>query len=135
MSTVVGVGSSATPTALDRRGVIWGLVGVAVTVAITFLGSGGLEWFDAALVGYLFGVIFMVFGVLYRFVVWLRRPPTAMLNRRGWDAFRRHPLGNLAALSGLVATHLVGQGFIRHRSRSRWLAHQLVFWVASLPRW
>jgi nitrate reductase gamma subunit len=121
-----------TPSALDRRGVVWGLVGVAVTVAITFLGSGGLEWFDAALVGYLFGVIFMVFGVLYRYVVWLRRPPTAMLNRRGWDAFRRHPLGNLAALPGLVATHLLGQGFIRHRSRTRWLAHQLVFWGCIL---
>jgi hypothetical protein len=96
---------------------VWGLVGVAVTLAITFLGSGGLAWFDAALIGYLFGVIFMVFGVLYRYVVWLRRPPTAMLNRRGWDAFRQHSGRNLAALPGLVATHLLGQGFIRRRSR------------------
>jgi nitrate reductase gamma subunit len=126
------VGSSAAPTALDRRGVIWGLVGVAVTVAITFLGSGGLAWFDAALVGYLFGVIFMVFGVLYRYVVWLRRPPTAMLNRRGWDAFRQQPGRNLAALPGLVATHIVGQGFILRRSRTRWLAHQLIFWGCVL---
>jgi len=52
--------------ALDRRGVAWGLVGVAVTLAITFLGSDGLLWFDAALIGYLFGIIFMVFGVIYR---------------------------------------------------------------------
>jgi nitrate reductase gamma subunit len=125
------VGSAAS-TALDRRGVVWGLVGVAVTLAITFLGSGGLAWFDAALIGYLFGVIFMVFGVLYRYVVWLRRPPTAMLNRRGWDAFRQHPGRNLAALPGLVATHLLGQGFIRRRSRARWLAHQLVFWGCIL---
>ena len=35
--------------ALDRRGVAWGLVGVAVTLAITFVGSDGLLWFDAAL--------------------------------------------------------------------------------------
>ena len=48
--------------ALDRRGVAWGLVGVAVTLAITFVGSDGLLWFDAALIGYLFGIIFMVFG-------------------------------------------------------------------------
>ena len=74
----------------------------------------------------------MVFGVLYRYAVWLRRPPTAMLNRRGWDAFRPHPSGNLAALPGLVATHLLGQGFIRRRSRSRWIAHQLVFWGCVL---
>ena len=36
----------------------------------------------------LFGLIFAVFGVIYRYSVWLRRPSTAMLNRRGWDAFR-----------------------------------------------
>jgi hypothetical protein len=36
---------------LDRRGVAWGLVGVAITLAITFVGSDGLVWFDAALVG------------------------------------------------------------------------------------
>ena len=74
---------------LDRRGVTWGLVGVAVVLAITFVGSDGLVWFDAALIGYLFGVVFAVFGIIYRYTVWLRRPPTAMLNRRGWDAFRQ----------------------------------------------
>ena len=35
------------PAALDRRGVVWGLVGVAIVVAVTFLGSDGLVWFDA----------------------------------------------------------------------------------------
>ena len=62
---------------------------MGLTLALTFLGSDGLVWFDAALVGYLFGLIFAVFGVVYRYAVWLRRPPTAMLNRRGWDAFRQ----------------------------------------------
>lgn len=110
----------------------WGLIGVAITLAITYLGSGRLLWFDAALIGYLFGVLFMVFGVLYRYTVWLRRPPTAMLNRRGWDAFREHRGRNLLALPSLVATQLVAQTFIRRRSRSRWLAHQLVFWGCVL---
>lgn len=117
---------------LDRRGVVWGLVGVAITVALTFFGSGQLAWFDAALIGYLFGVIFMVFGVIYRYAVWVRRPSTAMLNRRGWDAFRQRRGHNLVALPSLVATHLLTQGFIRRRSRSRWLAHQLVFWGCVL---
>jgi nitrate reductase gamma subunit len=130
--TVAGVGTSVRPAALDRRGLAWGLVGVAVTLAITFFGSERLLWFDPALIGYLFGVIFMVFGVLYRYTVWLRRPPTAMLNRRGWDAFRQHRGRNLLALPSLVITHLLTQGFIRHRSRSRWLAHQLVFWGCIL---
>ena len=38
---------------------------MAVVVALTFIGSDRLVWFDAALVGYLFGVVFAVFGVIY----------------------------------------------------------------------
>jgi hypothetical protein len=117
---------------LDRRGVIWGLVGVVVVIAVTFVGSDGLVWFDAALTGYLFGVVFAVFGVIYRYRVWLRRPPTALLNRRGWDAFRQRKARNAAALPSLVATHLLAQGFIRRRSTIRWLGHQLVFWGCIL---
>jgi uncharacterized membrane protein len=52
--------------ALDRAGVWRGLVGVGVVIAITFVGSDRLVWFDAALTGYLFGVVFAVFGVIYR---------------------------------------------------------------------
>ena len=114
--TVRDVTRSVRSVPLDRRGVVWGIVEVAVTLAISFVGSDGLVWFDAALVGYLFGVVFMVFGVIYRYTVWVRRPPTAMLNRRGWDAFRRRRGHNLAALPSLVATHLLAQGFIRRRS-------------------
>lgn len=117
---------------LDRRGLAWGLVGVAVVLALTFVGSDGLVWFDAALVGYLFGTVFAVFGITYRYMVWLRRPPTAMLNRRGWDAFRARKGRNLADLPALVTTQLVTQGFIRRRSVSRWLAHQFVFWGCIL---
>jgi hypothetical protein len=112
--------------------VVWGLVGVAIVIAITFIGSDGLVWFDAALIGYLFGIIFMVFGVAYRYIVWIRRPPTAMLHRRGREAFTRRTGRNLAALPGLVTSHLLAQGFIRRRSRARWLAHQLVFWGCIL---
>jgi nitrate reductase gamma subunit len=129
---VARVNSAVRSPSLDRSGLAWGLVGVAVVVAITFLGSDGLVWFDAALVGYLFGVIFMVFGVIYRYRVWIRRPPTAMLNRRGWDAFRAAKVRNASALPALVGTQLLAQGFIRRRSRSRWLAHQLVFWGCIL---
>jgi hypothetical protein len=89
-------------------------------------------WFDAALIGYLSGTVFAVFGVVYRYAVWLRRPSTAMLNRRGWDAFRARKGRNLVALPSLVATQLLTQGFIRRRSRARWLAHQFVFWGCIL---
>lgn len=123
---------STSSVRLDRRGVAWGVVAVAMVLAMSFIGSDRLVWFDAALVGYLFGVVFAVFGVVYRYAVWIRRPSTAMLNRRGWDAFRQRKFRNAAALPSLVATQLLTQGFIRRRSRSRWLAHQLVFWGCIL---
>jgi len=119
---------------IDRRAATWGIVAVLVAVAIAVLGSGNLRWFDAALVGYLFGTLFAIFAVVYRYLIWLRRPPTARLNRRGWEAFRRpgRRARNALALPGLVATNLLLQRFISGRSRSRWLAHQLVFWGCVL---
>ena len=124
--------STHDPGPLDRRGVTWGIVGVAVVFAITVLGSDRLVWFDPALVGYLFGIVFAVFGVTYRYAVWLRRPPTKMLNRRGWEAFRQNKGRSVSTLPSLVVSQLLTQGFIRRRSRTRWLAHQLVFWGCIL---
>ena len=68
-----------TPTTLDRRGITWGAIAVAIALVLVVFGSAGLRWFDAALVGYLFGTLFAIFGVTYRYAVWLRRPPTAKL--------------------------------------------------------
>jgi hypothetical protein len=111
---------------IDRRAATWGVLAVLVALAIAVLGSGNLRWFDAALVA--------IFAVVYRYLIWLRRPPTARLNRRGWESFRRRGRRgrNAAALPGLVVSNLLVQSFIRSRSRSRWLAHQLVFWGCIL---
>jgi hypothetical protein len=121
-------------TRIDRRATAWGVGAVAAALAVVLIGSGSLRWFDAALVGYLFGTFFAIFAVVYRYCVWLRRPPTARLNRRGWEAFGRSGRRgrNLLALPGLVVSHLLLQGFIRHRSPARWAAHQLVFWGCVL---
>src|SRR5262245_5418640 len=119
---------------IDRRAATWGVLGVLVAIAVAVLGSGNLRWFDAALVGYLFGTLFAIFAVIYRYMIWLQRPPTARLNRRGWEAFRS-PGGrgrNALALPGLVLSNLLAQSFIRGRSRIRWVGHQLVFWGCVL---
>jgi len=125
-----------TPTTytLDRRGVIWGVVAVAIALVLVVLGSAGLRWFDGALVGYLFGTLFAIFGVTYRYAVWLRRPPTALLRQRGWQALRQRDLraGNARMIPGLIGANLLAQTFIRHRSSARWVAHQLVFWGCML---
>jgi hypothetical protein len=119
-------------SSLDWGAVLCGLVAVAVALALVALGSGGLRWFDAALVGYLFGTLFAIFGTVYRYRVWLRRPPTALLNRRGWEAFRSGGVGNLTRLVGLAASNLGAQAFIGRRSTLRWMAHLLVFWGCML---
>ena len=119
---------------LDRRALTFGLVAVVIAIGLVIVGSGGLTWFDAALVGYLFGTLFAIFGVVYRYVVWLRRPPTARLNQRGWELLWRgeHRGRNLAGLPGLIVSKIFVQDFIRRRSRTRWLAHQLIFWGCVL---
>jgi hypothetical protein len=37
-----------------------------VALVLVALGSGGLRWFDSALVAYLFGMLFAMFAVTYR---------------------------------------------------------------------
>ncbi|MEX0665754.1 MAG: MFS transporter [Acidimicrobiia bacterium] len=119
---------------LDPRALAFGALATAVTVLLVVLGSSGLRWFDSALVAYLVGTLFAIFGVVYRYTVWLQRPPTARLHRRGWEAmWRRGRRGANARMApGLVAKNLLGQTFIRKRSPSRWFAHQLIFWGCIL---
>jgi hypothetical protein len=119
---------------IDRRAATWGILAVAVALGIALFGSGNLRWFDAALVGYLFGTLFAIFGVVYRYLIWLRRPPTARLHRRAWSAFLKPGARarNAAAVPGLVVNMLLLQSFIWGRSRARWLAHQLIFWGCVL---
>ncbi len=119
---------------LDRRGVVVGLTLVAVLLVLVYVGSGGLRWFDSALAGYLMGTLLATFAVAYRYVVWVDRPPTRRLRARGWEAFwgRDRRLRNLLRLPDVLWGHLVGQGFIRRRSVSRWVAHQCLFWGCLL---
>lgn len=119
---------------LDLRATGWASTATVLVLVCVFLGSGGLQWFDAALAGYLIGVLLAVFATVYRYLVWLQRPPTARLNQRGWESLRSSGRRgrNAVGLVGLVGTNLLAQGFIRRRSTARWAAHQLVFWGCLL---
>ena len=77
-----------TSTRLDGRGIGGGAIAVIALLALVYIGSEGLRWLDAALAPYLFGTLLAAFATVYRYTVWLRRPPTARLNRRGWEALR-----------------------------------------------
>ena len=101
-----------------------------VLAALIYLGSRGLQNFDAALIGYATATIFLAFGVTYRYVVWVQSPPTRRYLMQGWRAFlswrnfqRFHMLVPKALVSNLAL-----QSFIRARGFGRWAAHQAMFW-------
>jgi NNP family nitrate/nitrite transporter-like MFS transporter len=118
------------------EGVRAGLIATLWTgflVAAIVVGSRNLQHFDPALVVYTFAIVFATWGVAYHYAVWIRKPPTRIYWRRGWELFFRRGLGRgVFRLVALTGSHLLGQGFIRRRSPLRWWMHQLLFWGCLL---
>lgn len=115
---------------LDKTALIAGLTAALLNIAGIYFGSGEMRHFDPALIAYASACVFAGFGIVYRYAVWLRKPPTAMYWRRGWQLFlqpRRLP-ANLAHLAALIWKGFVAQSFIRRRSSLRWHAHVLISW-------
>ena len=114
----------------QRRAIGVGLIWACGLAVLIFVGSRNLRNVDAALVGYTFACLFAVFGIAYRYSMWLQRPPTRMYWRRGWQAFLR-PAHLLTTICQFVA-HFGGgvllNVFIWRRSRARGLAHMLIMW-------
>jgi hypothetical protein len=113
---------------------ITGAIVTAILAAAIVLGSRNLRHIDAALVGYTFACLFAVFGLAYRYSMWLQRPPTRMHWNRGWGAFLRP--GRLSISARDLAVRLVSTFalnlFIFKRGRSRGLAHVLIMWGCVL---
>jgi hypothetical protein len=115
---------------LDRRATINGLIASVLLVAAIYVGSGKLRHFDPALLAYTSAVVFATFGIVYRYAVWLQKPPTGLYWRRGWQLFLR-PRDlprNLLGLVKLAWNGVVVQTFIRRRDHARWAAHFLMSW-------
>jgi hypothetical protein len=114
---------------LDLRAFGRALGATLLLIVAVVLGSRELANFDGALVAYLFGTIFAVFGLVYRYSVWLERPPT----RRYWSRGFRHLFSarfvvNAALFARAFVDDLVAQRFIFRRSARRGLAHVLIAW-------
>jgi len=111
-----------------------GVLATAGLGALVLLGSRRLQNFDAALVAYTFATIFAVFGIVYRYAMWLQRPPTAVYFRRGWQVFLRPKwLGrNLVVLAKRLVSAFALNRFIWRRGRGRWGAHWLIMWGCVL---
>ena len=112
----------------------WGLGVTAVLAVLIVVGSRNLDHFDPALVGYTFASLFAAFGITYRYAMWLRRPPTRVYWRRGWQLALspRYWRGNLLRLPKHLASDIALNRFIWPRGRSRWLAHWLIMWGCIL---
>ena len=116
---------------LERaRAGAWAALVTLVLAAAIVVGSRRLEHFDAALVGYTFATLFAVFGITYRYSMWLNRPPTRMYWRRGWQAFftRRRLVPNVATLTRRALVDVAANRFIFRRGQLRGLAHWLIMW-------
>lgn len=101
------------------------LLGVGIAV-----GSRDFRDFDAALIGYTFSTLFAMFGVTYRYLMWLQRPPTAMYWRRGWQVFfwPGHLARNIKVWFQRVFGEFAANEFIFRRGPMRWLTHMLIMW-------
>lgn len=116
------------------RAAAWGAAATAFLGLLILAGSRNLAHFDAALVAYTFSILFAVFGLTYRYAMWLSRPPTALYWRRGWQILFR-PKGHRRhfgrwLLNGLNDIAL--NRFIWARGRLRGLTHMLILWGCLL---
>ncbi len=110
------------------------LTAALVLNLLIYFGSRRLKDFDSALIGYAVGTVFALAGLVYRYVLWLGRPPTRRYFRAGWRYFlswrnfRRYTL----LIPRAWWTDILAQTFIRHRSTRRWIAHLCIFWGVVL---
>lgn len=114
---------------LNLRAFTWALTATIGLVLAVLVGSRNLQNFDAALVPYLFGTLFACFGIVYRYAVWIQRPPTRRFWRRSLElVFSGRFLSALAVAARKGVSDIAGQAFVFRRNRARGLAHFLLAW-------
>lgn len=103
-------------------------------VLLIYVGSRGFKDFDSALIGYAVATVFAFAAIVYRYTLWITRPPTwryfkaGWVNFLSWRNFRRYTL-----LIPRAWWHdIFGQTFIFKRSPTRWAAHMSFFWGVLL---
>ena len=112
---------------LNKKALRNAIIVSLITIALVFYGSRELQNFDPALIAYLFGTVFAFFGVVYRYSVWLQRPPTRMYyNRFKEMMLSRKFFTHLLFFSKEFVQNIGFQKFIYPRGRSRWIGHFLM---------
>jgi hypothetical protein len=112
---------------LNRRALLYATIALLLVVGLVYIGSRNLQNFDAALIAYLFGTIFAVFGIVYRYSVWLQRPPTRLYWKRTWQfLFSSRFIPYTGYFLKKFVQNIMFQKFIYPRGRSRWVGHFLL---------
>jgi hypothetical protein len=103
-------------------------------VVLIFLGSRGFKDFDSALVGYAVATVFALAAIVYRYTLWITRPPTWRYFKAGWANFLSwRNFRRYTTFIPLAWWHdIFGQTFILKRSLARWVAHMSIFWGVLL---
>jgi len=116
------------------KAISWGLLFTLILAGLIVAGSRNLSHFDAALVGYTFAVLFATFAIVYRYVMWLQRPPTALYWKRGWQVFFRpsYLAVNIAGWFKRIVGEFALNVFIFRRGKQRGGAHWLIMWGCVL---
>ncbi len=113
----------------NSAGILSAITTVVLLILI-YLGSRGLKDFDSALIGYAVATVVTVAALVYRYTIWLTRPPTWRYFKGGWNSFlswknfRRY----LTLIPKAWWTDIIAQTFIWRRSRQRWLMHMSIFY-------
>ncbi len=111
-----------------------GLGSMSILALLILVGSRNLDHFDAALVAYTFGTLFAVFGIAYRYTMWLQRPPTWMYFKRGWRLFLdpRSLPRNVWLWVRRLASQFALNRFVFRRGAGRGITHMLIMWGCLL---
>ncbi|WPP47989.1 MFS transporter [Catalinimonas niigatensis] len=112
---------------LNRKALLNATIAMILVIVLVYVGSRDLQNFDAALIAYLFGTIFAVFGIAYRYSVWLQRPPTRLYWRRTWQfVFSKRFIPYTGFVISQFVKNILFQRFIYPRGRTRWVGHFLL---------
>jgi len=105
-----------------------------VLMVLIYIGSRSLKDFDAALIGYAVGTVVAATALVYRYSLWVQRPPTWRYFKGGWGTLLngRTVWRVLAMLPKALFTDILAQTYILPRGRLRWFAHLCLFWGVML---
>lgn len=111
-----------------------GTVAALLVTFAVYLGSGAFMRFDTPLAAYAAATIFAAFAIVYRYAMWVQRPPTWRYFKTSWKLFLRPKwlFINVVKLVKLLFSNIVLQKFIAKRGTGRWIAHMCLAWGCLL---